>query len=153
MPKRYFGFISLAFGALCIHAATVTVTTLTDENDGSGAGTGQSLREAIDAAAGGDTIDFDAALFGGGPGTMPLNNGLGDLIVDKSLTIAGPGSATLTLSGGGTRRLFQIIADVDFAISGVTLADGLGKGGDGANGAGGGRRRHGRRRRALHLRR
>lgn len=119
-------------------AVGLTVTTLADENDGLGVGTGTSLREAIGAAIEGETINFDATLFVGGPGTMTLSQPLGDLIVEKSLTITGPGAATLTLSGGGARRIFQVIADVDFAIAGMTLANGLGKGGDGAPGAGGG---------------
>ena len=115
--------------------ADITVDTLADENDGMGVGTGTSLREAIAAAGTDDTIDFDPALFGGGQQTLSLS--LGDLIVQESLSITGPGADTLTISGGGTQRIFQIIAG-SFEISDVTLADGFGKGGNGATGAGGG---------------
>src|SRR6185369_12175598 len=70
------------FSALCLialnaQAATITVTNTND----SGAG---SLRQAIAGAHNSDTVDF------GVTGTITLTTG--ELLVDKSITISGPGS-------------------------------------------------------------
>src|SRR5262245_12886087 len=82
---------------------SITVDTLTDENDGVGVGTGTSLREAIAAAAPGDTVDFSVT------GTIVTNG----LLINKDLTISGPGANLLTIqafdstpatkTGNGTR--------------------------------------------------
>src|SRR5215475_10776992 len=48
---------------------SITVNTLVDENNGVGVG-GISLRDAIAAAASGDTINFAPSLFTSGPGTI-----------------------------------------------------------------------------------
>ena len=67
--------------------ATITVDTLAD-----GIGVpGTSLREAIAAAIANDTINFSAT------GTINLTN-LGHLLVNKSLTISGPGADLLTIN-------------------------------------------------------
>lgn len=116
-------------------AADITVTTTADEADGVGVGTGTSLREAIDAAESDDIIVFDADLFESGAVSITLT--LGDLIIDEPVAIQGPGAALLTVSGGDTQRLIQVIAG-GLDISGVTLANGYGKGGGGGAGAGGG---------------
>src|SRR3954469_16157977 len=71
---------------------SITVNTLVDENNGIAVG-GISLRDAIAAAAPGDTINFAPALFIGGQGTCPLTHGA--LLVGKPLTINGPGQNLL----------------------------------------------------------
>src|SRR4029077_8734107 len=75
---------ALCFIALSTQAATITVTNTND----SGAG---SLRQSIADANDGDTIDF------GVTGTIALTTG--ELLVDKSISINGPGSDHLTVDG------------------------------------------------------
>ncbi len=103
--------LTLATGALSSFANTVTVTNTSD----SGAG---SLRNAIAAAASGDTIDFNVPL----PATITLTSGY--LTVDKDLTITGPGAAQLAISGNKTFKVFWIDSGVTATISGLTVENG-----------------------------
>jgi hypothetical protein len=77
---------------------SLTVNTLVDENDGIGVG-GISLRDAVAAAVSGDTINFAPALTSGGPATITLTQG--ELLINKSLTISGPGANVLTIDASG----------------------------------------------------
>jgi hypothetical protein len=77
---------------------SITVDTLVDENDGVGVG-GISLRDAIAAAVSGDTIEFHPSLTSGGPATILLTHG--ELLINKSLTINGPGANLLTIDASG----------------------------------------------------
>ena len=87
--------------------ATITVncgaTVVTNSND-SGAG---SLRAIILSACPGSTITFDMT-----PGhvTSPINLTSGELVIDKSLTIQGPGANLLTIAGNNTFRLINASA-------------------------------------------
>jgi hypothetical protein len=122
-------------------ASTVTVTTTSD----SGAG---SLRGAIGAASNGDTITFAPGVSG----TITLTGG--ELVINKNLTIDGPGVSVLTISGNDASRVFFINPGAPGAASGppatsltvnisdLTIANGRAKGVDGgaglaAGGAGG----------------
>jgi hypothetical protein len=80
----------------------------------SGAG---SLRQAIADAHNGDRINFDAAL-------NVIGLWSGELVVDKSVTIFGPGTANLILDGNQRGRLFHIIDGVTVSISGLTTTRG-----------------------------
>ena len=73
--------------------STLTVLNIND----SGAG---SLRADIAAAHSGDTIAFAPSLVGQ---TITLTSG--ELLVNKNLTITGPGAGKLTVSGGGSSRV------------------------------------------------
>lgn len=108
----------LLFGPVIAHAATVTVTGTAD----SGAGT---LRQAIADAASGDTINFSL------PANSVIGLTSGTLIVDKSLTINGPGAPLLRVRnfdpniGSNRFRVFTISAGgFNVAISGLTISDG-----------------------------
>jgi len=91
------------------HAATLTVTNTND----SGAG---SLRQAIADASSGDTITFSLT------GTITLAS---KLSIDKSLTINGPGSGSLTISGNNSDRVFELTnATSTVNINNVTIANG-----------------------------
>jgi hypothetical protein len=87
-----------------------TVTNLTD----AGAG---SLRDAIASTPSGGTVDFQAGLTG----TIVLSTG--ELAIAQDLTITGPGSEEITVSGNHASRVFNIGA-FTVGISGMTIADG-----------------------------
>src|ERR1043166_1399277 len=90
-------------------AANVTVNSLNDSG-------GESLREAIQTAANGDTINFSVT------GVITLTNG--ELLISKSLTINGPGAASLSVSGNANSRVFFISSGVMTSISGLTIHNG-----------------------------
>ncbi len=96
------------------------VTKLADTNDGI-CNADCSLREAISAAASGDTITFDVT------GTIVLS--LGELTISTPLTIAGPGAAQLIINGHSATRIFNLNANT--AISGVTIFNANATGGPG----------------------
>lgn len=107
----------LALASAAAAQSTLTVTTLADSNDGSCAAT-CSLRDAITAAASGDTIVFQQGLTG----TVTLSS---TLAITQNLTVQGPGAAHLTISGNSAVPVFTI-GSADVHISGLTIADGLG---------------------------
>ena len=104
-----------ALEARCVPSA---VTNLND----AGAG---SLRDAIATTPPGGTVDFQSGLSG----TITLTSG--ELLVNKNLTIAGPGADVITVSGNHAFRVFDIRASVTAAIARLTITDGT-------NGFGGG---------------
>jgi hypothetical protein len=98
-------------------AATFNVTNLNDSGPG-------SLRQAIvdaNAAAGPDTIAFQAGLTG----TITLTSG--QLAISDSVSIQGPGQAAITVDGNNASRVFYLYnsdALIDVSISGLTVAHG-----------------------------
>src|SRR5688572_30845065 len=76
---------------------TWTVTKTADTNDGA-CDADCSLREAIDVAASGDTIDFDPSLGVSYTEIVLTSN----LVIDKDLTISGPGSDVMGISGNNS---------------------------------------------------
>ncbi len=103
---RLIASLMLFLAALPAFAGTVAST------DDSGAG---SLRQAIADAKPGDTITF------GVKGTIALTSG--ELVIDKDLTITGPGSSALTISGGQKDRVLSIKSGT-VTISGLAIKDG-----------------------------
>jgi hypothetical protein len=109
----------------------------------SGAG---SLRAAIAAANPGDTITFNIPTtdpgYSSGVYTITLTSG--ELAIVHNLTIQGPGTSVLTISGNNASRIFFLDPGAPGAvtgppvtypivtISGMTLANGLAQGGNGA---------------------
>ncbi|MEW5826244.1 MAG: choice-of-anchor Q domain-containing protein [Candidatus Bipolaricaulota bacterium] len=110
----------LGSGGPCV-GETRTVTSAAD----AGAGT---LRQVIADAAAGDRIRFTLPT----PTTITLTSG--ELVVDKDLTIDGPGDAALTVDGGAARRAFFVVAGVEASISGLTVARGRDPGADAGGG-------------------
>src|SRR4029453_13433713 len=105
-------------------AATITVT---NQND-SGVG---SLRQAIIAASPGDTINF-------APSVRTISLLTGELVIDKNLTITGPGANRLTVhveTGVARARVFKISSNtVTVSISGITISNGWAVDGPGGGG-------------------
>ena len=89
-----------------------------------------SLRQAIQAAAPGATINFSFL------GAITLTSG--ELLLTNDLTIIGPGATNLAISGNTIGRVFEIASNATVSISGLTICNGRapdgisgGPGGDG----------------------
>jgi hypothetical protein len=109
--------LSLVASAVPSAAATRTVTNLYDNGTG-------SLRDTIATADALDTINF------GVTGTINLTSG--ELLIDKTLIITGPGAGSLTVRrtpGSDPApyyfRLFKTDPNLLVRISGLTLTNGL----------------------------
>jgi len=95
-------------------SASATIITVTNTND-SGPG---SLREALAAANDSDSIDAT-----GISGVINLTSG--ELLVDKSVTITGPGANVLAVDGGNASRVFAIpLSGKSVMITGLTIRNG-----------------------------
>jgi hypothetical protein len=113
--RSFLGWLisALLLSAAAAQAATLTVTSAAD----SGAGT---LRQAILNASPGDTINFAA-------GITTINLTSGELLINKNLTINGPGANVLTVqrSSAALFRIFNISsASITAIIYGLTIAGG-----------------------------
>jgi hypothetical protein len=113
-------------------AETLTIANTNDSGPG-------SLREAIALANPGDTITFSPNIPSGS--TITLTSGR--LLIDKDLTIQGPGADKLAVSGNNASRVFVVVSPlfgtdvnpIDVSISGLTIKEGLG-GGEGGEAGG-----------------
>jgi hypothetical protein len=121
----------LLASVVCSSAATFIVTTTEDDGPG-------SLRQAIQDAGSGDTITFSL------PSNSTITLTSGELLVNKSLTIQGPGSTKLTVQRSTAERtpdfrIFNITvtSDINITISGLLITNG-GAPGDSFGGLGGG---------------
>src|SRR5262249_28595102 len=92
-----------------LSAGTITVTNTNDSGPG-------SLRQALADANDGNTIGFSVT------GIITLTSG--ELLVDKSISISGPGSDNLTVNGNGKGRVFYVGPAVTITISGLTITNG-----------------------------
>lgn len=114
----FFALAVLALASISAQAATLVVTNTNDSGPG-------SLRDTIAAAAEGDTIQFDVALKGQ---TITLTSG--HLLVERSLTIDGPGADQLTIqrstaTGTPAFRIFLISQGArNVTLSGLTIFNG-----------------------------
>jgi len=111
--------------ALPVHAATITVTNTNDSGPG-------SLRQALTIANDGDTIGFAVT------GTISLTSG--ELVIDKSIIISGPGPGLLTVARSQQAadfRIFNIPPSHTAEIDGLTITGGslVGNGGGISSGA------------------
>jgi hypothetical protein len=110
-PNIKSSIVALLFSAMVIglRADTITVTNTND----SGAG---SLRQALADANDGDTITFAVS------GTIGLTSG--ELLVDKSITISGPGVDNLAVDSNAKSRVFYIASGKTVSLSGLTIRNG-----------------------------
>ena len=84
--------------AQCIQVSAadrVTVMNLNDEGPG-------SLRQGIEDIFSGGSIDF-------APGVAGVVNLTRELVIDRTVTINGPATGLLTLSGGGAHRVLHVV--------------------------------------------
>ena len=112
--------IETSWGGVPWRSRTVAPGTLEVTNgDDDGPG---SLRQAIRDATPDSTIEFTFT------GTISLTSN--ELLIDKNLTIAGPGSSLVTVSrdvnAAQAFRLLEVSSGVTVSVSGVTLSDGVG---------------------------
>ncbi|MFB2935939.1 choice-of-anchor Q domain-containing protein [Aerosakkonemataceae cyanobacterium BLCC-F154] len=91
-----------------------------DENDGDFSAGDVSLREAIAIAGNGATIAFSPTLSNS---VIALT--LGELAIDRNITIQGLGENNLTISGSNESRIFRIGGNAEVNIEGLTLANGF----------------------------
>ena len=75
-----------------------------------------SLRDALDAVVDGDSIVFASGVTG----TISLTRG--ELYLDHSVTLSGPGKDLLTIDAHGASRIFYVCSDP--TIEGVTITGG-----------------------------
>src|SRR5262249_55978640 len=101
-----------------------TLTVLNTNDSGP-----DSLRQAILNASPGDTIVFQQGLTG----TIALSS---ILAITQNLTIDGPGSSALTISGQNTVQDFSVTDGNTATISGLSIANGYAAAGGGIFNAG-----------------
>ena len=106
-----------AVGLPSLGAATITVTNGNDSGPG-------SLRQALADAVNGDTINFDSSLNG-----QLITLTSSQLLVNKSITIAGPGRDQLWIRrsdalGTPEFRIFYISSGNTVTISGLNMTGG-----------------------------
>lgn len=96
-PRFLFATLLLLIAAISVSQAAIVTNT---NDDGAG-----SLRQAIASASSGDTITF----------SLPANSTIaltsGELLINKSLTINGPGANQLTIersASAGNFRIFKV---------------------------------------------
>ena len=92
-----------------VHANVITVTNTNDSGPG-------SLRQALVDANDGDIIEFAVT------GSIGLTSG--ELLVDKSVTISGPGADVVAVNGNAKARVFHIASSTTVTISGLTITNG-----------------------------
>ena len=114
----------VACGLILFAAAQADTATIPVQSTGDGVansancpGASCRLRDAIAAANNGDTIGFLVT------GTITLTTG--QLVVDKSITISGPGANVLAVDANAASRVFYINPAKTVAISGLTITNGF----------------------------
>lgn len=123
--KTFVVIAGLTFSAFAsIHAGNFLVTNIAD----SGAG---SLRQAILDAT---TANTNGTINFAVTGTIMLGSTLPAITITNSLTINGPGTNLLTVSGNNSVQVLIVSANAKVTISGLTIANGRATGY--ANGAG-----------------
>ena len=112
------GLLMSLVGPQAARAATITVSNLNDSGPG-------SLRQAIADALPGDTITFSVS------GTITLTSG--ELVVNKDLTLSGPGATNLSISGNLAVPILERVINNSaiLAISGLTIRSGTALSGGG----------------------
>ncbi|WP_139786763.1 choice-of-anchor Q domain-containing protein, partial [Desulfamplus magnetovallimortis] len=90
-----------------------------------------SLRMAVDNAIDGDEIDL-SVISGGGTITLTT----GEILIDNDVSIIGPSSDRVAISGNDDSRIFNLSSNVEVSIFDVELINGSGNGAGGDTGGG-----------------
>jgi hypothetical protein len=101
--------VLLCFITVFARADVITVTNTNDSGPG-------SLRQALADANDGDTITFAVT------DTIGLTSG--ELLVNSSSTISGPGANNLAVNGNGKSRVFHVASGKTATMSGLTITNG-----------------------------
>ncbi len=121
---KIFEIIIAAWATLSIpdlaSSASVLVNKTQDTSDGICDAQDCSLREAMFAAASGDIVEF-SELFNA-PQTITLSGS--NLVFSSDITLKGPGSDLLTISGNQISRVFLIPASHNVSISDLSIRNG-----------------------------
>src|SRR5438477_94942 len=122
MGRRVSACFVLGIGVALFHATayatTRTVTNTADHTIGPCTADDCTLREAVVSSVDGDSINFAASVTG----TITLAQG--EMLIQQSMTIVGPGAKVLSLSGNNVTRIFEIKNGFTASISGLTLTNG-----------------------------
>jgi hypothetical protein len=103
--------------SISVQAAIITVTNTNDNGPG-------SLRQALVNANVGDTIEAT-----GISGVIRLTSG--ELLVNRSVTINGPGADLLAVDGNAASTVFQVVSMGPVTISDLTIRNAQGRFGGG----------------------
>src|SRR6266576_2018372 len=117
--RRSFYVLAIAcalFGLPTGQAATITVSNKNDSGPG-------SLRQALADAHNDDTINFDSSLNGQ---TITLTSG--ELVVNKIVSINGPGPNNLAVDANHASRVFHVSDGASAGISGLSIINGSASG-------------------------
>src|SRR5437762_5637733 len=117
--RRSFYVLAIAcalFGLPTGQAATITVNNKNDSGPG-------SLRQALAGAHNEDTINFDSSLNGQ---TITLTSG--ELVVNKNVSINGPGPNNLAVDANHASRVFHVSEGASAVISGLSIINGSASG-------------------------
>jgi len=103
------GVLFLCVFEMPAHAATITVINTNDSGPG-------SLRQALADASDGDTITFAVT------GAIQLTSG--ELVINNSITISGPGADSLAVFSN-TSRIFHVMPGPTVTTAGLTIRSGF----------------------------
>ena len=117
--RKLFSALAIAgtlLGLPSADAATITVTNNRDSGPG-------SLRQALADARNEDIISFDPSLNGQ---TITLTSG--ELVVNRILSINGPGPRSLAIDANHASRVFHVTSGASVGISGLSIINGSASG-------------------------
>jgi hypothetical protein len=113
-------FASFISALLVAVSAEAALTVNSDADAGGSCPATCTLRQAIAAAASGETINFAVGIT-----TIALTSS--ELLINKNLTISGPGANLLSVqrsASAGNFRIVRISGNFQVTISGLTMANG-----------------------------
>ena len=108
-PRRWICCALICAVNVSAYANIITVVNTNDNGPG-------SLRQALVDANDGDTINFAVT------GTIGLTSD--ELLINKSVTISGPGADVLAVNGNASYRVFHIAPNMIVTLSELTITNG-----------------------------